>query len=208
MKALLYKQLKLTAHPMTFLFLGCGAMLLIPNYPYTVAFFYITLGLFFMYLNGREQRDEKYTALLPVRKKDAVRCGIIFSAGIELMSLLSAAAFILVGNAIYPERTNLAAIDANAASLGMGFLAFSVFNLVFFISFYKTGYKVGLSFFKASSAVFAVVAADVALPFFIPWLDGRDVKQYFFLAACAVIYALATFSALRISEKNYEKVDL
>ena len=60
MKALFYKQFKLVCHPMTLLFTVFGVMFLIPNYPYTVAFFYVTLGLFFMMQNGREQRDTDF----------------------------------------------------------------------------------------------------------------------------------------------------
>ena len=55
MKTLLYKQLRLVCHPMTPVFCLSGAMLLIPNYPYSVIFFYVTLGLFFTFLNMREQ---------------------------------------------------------------------------------------------------------------------------------------------------------
>ena len=51
MKTLLYKQLRLVCHPMTPVFCLFGAMLLIPNYPYSVTFFYVTLGLFFTFLN-------------------------------------------------------------------------------------------------------------------------------------------------------------
>ena len=36
MKTLLYKQLRLVCHPMTPVFCLFGAMLLIPNYPYSV----------------------------------------------------------------------------------------------------------------------------------------------------------------------------
>ena len=57
MQALLYKQFRLVCHPMTLVFCLFGAMLLIPNYPYTVAFFYVTLGIFFTFMNLREQRD-------------------------------------------------------------------------------------------------------------------------------------------------------
>ena len=39
MKALLYKQFRLVCHPMTLVFTFFGAMLLIPSYPYTLAFF-------------------------------------------------------------------------------------------------------------------------------------------------------------------------
>ena len=69
MSALLYKQFRLVCHPMTWVFAFFGVMLLIPAYPYTVAFFYVTLGLFFSFMQGREQRDTDFSALLPVRKR-------------------------------------------------------------------------------------------------------------------------------------------
>lgn len=46
MTALLYKQLRLVCHPMTPVFCLFGIMVLIPNYPYTIIFFYVMLGLF------------------------------------------------------------------------------------------------------------------------------------------------------------------
>ena len=53
MKALLYKEFRLVCHPMTPIFCLFGIMVIIPNYPYTVIFFYVTLGLFFSFLNMR-----------------------------------------------------------------------------------------------------------------------------------------------------------
>ena len=41
------KDLRLAAHPMMYVFALFGAMLLIPSYPYTVAFLYGLLGIFF-----------------------------------------------------------------------------------------------------------------------------------------------------------------
>lgn len=66
MKTLFYKQLRLVCHPMTPVFCLFGILVMIPNYPYTVIFFYVALGLFFSFLNMREQKDLYYTALLPV----------------------------------------------------------------------------------------------------------------------------------------------
>ena len=43
MKTLLYKQLRLVCHPMTLVFCLFGGMILIPNYPYSVTFFYCLL---------------------------------------------------------------------------------------------------------------------------------------------------------------------
>ena len=84
MKTLLYKQLRLVCQPMTLVFCLFGVMLLIPAYPYTVMWFYVMLGLFFSFLNGREQKDVYYSALLPIRKRDTVKANCLFVGLIEL----------------------------------------------------------------------------------------------------------------------------
>ena len=96
MKTLLYKQLRLVCQPMTLVFCLFGAMLLIPAYPYTVMWFYVMLGLFFSFLNGREQKDVYYSALLPIRKRDTVKANCLFVGLIELLALVIAVPFALL----------------------------------------------------------------------------------------------------------------
>ena len=48
MAELMKKELKLVLHPMNIVFLALSALLLVPNYPYYVTFFYTTLGIFMM----------------------------------------------------------------------------------------------------------------------------------------------------------------
>lgn len=214
MKALLYKQLRLTCHPMTLVFVLSGVFLLIPNYPYTVAFFYVTLGIFFMFMNGREQRDADYCAVLPIRKRDGVKAACLFAVLVELASLVLTVPFALLSARINPRGTNLAGIDANVALFGIGLILFAVFNSVFLPSFYRTGYKVGVAFLKASIAVALIVTCDVALPHLpgLAWLDGVDrtscLRQLPVLAICAALYGILTFFAYRQAVKRYEKVDL
>ena len=63
------KDLRLAAHPMMYVFALFGAMLIIPNYPYTVVFFYGLRGIFFTFLNGRENKDVYFC-----RSRSATRC--------------------------------------------------------------------------------------------------------------------------------------
>lgn len=210
MKALFYKQFKLVCHPMTLLFPFSGVMLLIPSYPYTVAFFYVTLGVFFMMQNGREQRDMDFSALLPIRKRDTVKVTILFTVFVELFSLLFAVPFAVISAKHNSLGTNAAGIDANIALFGMAFLLFAVFNFVFFTAFYRTGYKVGTAFLKASVGMFFVVAGDVILPHVpgLTWLDGGySTQQMAFLLCGAVVFAAAAVCTYRISAQRYEKVD-
>ena len=72
MNKLLKKELALAMHPTAPIFLALSVLLIIPNYPYYVTFFYTSLAIFFTCLNGRENNDVYYTLLLPVPKRSVV----------------------------------------------------------------------------------------------------------------------------------------
>ena len=214
MKTLLYKQLRLVCHPMTPLFCLFGVMVLIPNYPYTVIFFYVTLGLFFSFLNMREQKDIYYSALLPVPKRDTVKAGCLFVTLTELASLVLLALFSVLAVHLQPGKDNLVGLDPNITLLAAGLLIYAVFNAVFLPSFYANGYKVGTAYLKAVLPTAAVMAVCEALPHFprLTWLDELDpaaqLRQLPLLVGGILIYAGGMALTLRASEKVYEKVDL
>ena len=214
MKTLLYKQLRLVCHPMTPLFCLFGVMVLIPNYPYTVIFFYVTLGLFFTFLNMREQKDIYYSALLPVPKRDTVKAGCLFVTLTELASLVLLALFSVLAVHLQPGKDNLVGLDPNITLLAAGLLIYAVFNAVFLPSFYANGYKVGTAYLKAVLPTAAVMAVCEALPHFprLTWLDELDpaaqLRQLPLLVGGILIYAGGMALTLRASEKVYEKVDL
>ncbi len=208
MTALLYKQTKLVSHVMTFVFIISGVMLLIPNYPYSVIFFYVTLGLFFMFANGREQRDIDFSALLPIRKRDLVKCSVVFSAGIEVASIVFAIPFAFISDSINPNGSNAAGIDANVAIFGVAFLLFAVFNVIFLLAFYRSGYKIGVAFIKAGIGMFIVCGIDVFIPHLLPWIDGHDSRQFIVLFIGILAFVVATLFAYKKSASLYEKVDL
>ena len=214
MKTLLYKQLRLVCHPMTPLFCLFGVMVFIPNYPYTVIFFYVTLGLFFSFLNMREQKDIYYSALLPVPKRDTVRAGCLFAALVELASLVVLAPFSVLAVHLQPGKDNLVGLDPNVTLLAAGFLIYAMFNAVFLPSFYANGYKVGMAYIQAVIPTAVVMAVCEALPHFpgLTWLDdldrGAQLRQLPLLLIGIFLYAAGMALTLRASEKAYEKVDL
>lgn len=214
MKALLYKQFRLVCHPMTLIFCLFGIMVLIPNYPYTVIFFYVMLGLFFTFLNIREQKDIYYSALLPVPKRDTVKAGCAFVVIIEVLSLVVLIPCSLLAVHLQPGKDNLVGLDPNLALLAAGFLLYAVFNGVFLPSFYANGYKVGMAFIKAVIPTTLAMGALEALPHFpaLTWLDDLDaatqVRLLPALIASVLIYAGSMALTFRASARRYEKVDL
>ena len=212
MKALLYKQFRLVCHPMAVMFCFFGVMVLIPNYPYTVSFFYVTLGLFFTFMNQREQRDLFYMALLPIRKRDAVRVSAVFTALVELAGLMITVPFAVLAVRINPTG-NAVGLDANVALFAAGLIIYAVFNAVFLPAFYRSGYKVGTAYWKAVIPTSLVIILCEALPHFpgLLWLNDTsrqgNLQQLPLLGAALAIYAAALVFAYRRAAKYYEKVD-
>lgn len=214
MRALLYKQFRLVCHPMTLVFCLFGAMLLIPSYPYTVAFFYVTLGIFFTFMNIREQRDLYYAAILPIRKRSAVKASVLFVAIIELSSLVIAVPFAVLSVRSNPEGGNIVGMDPNVALFGAALLLYALFNAIFLCEFYKTAYKVGASYLKAVIPMAIGMMVCEALVHFpgMAWLDAVDSagqwRQLPVLLLGLAVYVTGLLLTCRCAAGRYEKVDL
>lgn len=214
MKTLLYKQLRLVCHPMTPVFCLFGGMILIPNYPYSVTFFYVTLGLFFTFLNMREQKDIYYSAILPIRKRDTVKAALLFAVLVEVLSVIITALFCVLSAQLQPDKDNAVGMDGNLMLLGAGFLIYGVFKLVFFTALYRSGYKVGVAYVKANLAMWPTMLAAEAVVHFpgLAWLNRVDaqaeLRQLPIFLGGVVLFAALTLVTYRRSAALYEKVDL
>lgn len=210
---LLYKELRLAAHPSMYIFLFMGALVLIPAYPYGVVFFFGMLGIFQSMMYGRETRDIYFTALLPLPKRDAVKAKLLLAAFAQLVELAVSLPFAFL-RTLYLSQGNPVGMEANAAFYGIGLMIFGVFNLVFFPQFFKTAYKAGTAFLIAMvPATLGIIAMEALVHFpGLAWLDGIDgaslARQVPILLAGAVAYAVTWVLAYQISVKRFEKVNL
>lgn len=117
---------------------------------------------------------------------------------------------------VIPYHANAAGIDPNIALIGWGFIAYGVFNLVFFTMYYGNTDRVGVSFAVASTAMFLIVAFDVistyAIPFFRDMLDTPDpefiLQKLIFTGAGLVFYIISFVVTRAVSVKKFEKLDL
>ena len=215
MTKLIKKEFSLSMHPIVPLMVLLSAMVLIPNYPYLVMYFYVSMAVFFTCLLGRENNDIVYSVNLPVRKDNIVKARILFSVIIEIVQMILMIPFALVrANMDLPG--NQAGMDANLTLFAYGFIVYGIFNLVFFGSYYKNVNKVGIAFVKTSVIIFICVAIDVAtsivVPFIRDYLDTPDLEfMGYKVAALAVgilIYIILTLGVCKISVKNFDKQDL
>ena len=212
---LLKKEFRLCLHPTAPLFLMLCTMILIPNYPYAVSFFYMTLGVFFICLTGRDTHDAAFTAALPVSRNQMVRSRIGMVCCLELADIIAAGLMLWVKSLIR-FTPNQAGMDANIALLGEGFILFGLFNLIFFPNWYKNINKVGVPFLLASAAVFVyillAIVSTYAVPFVRDCLDTQDPahlpEKLLFIGAALLFFTGATWLSERASGKRFAMVDL
>lgn len=215
MGKLLRKELTLCMHPTVPIMLALSAMVFIPNYPYSVIFFYVSLSLFFTCLTGRENNDIAYSMMLPVAKGDVVKARFLFAILAQMAQLLVMIPLMLLKRVVSPEA-NQAGMDANIALFAVALLDYGVFNLVFFSGYYKNVKKVGISFVMATVAVFVFVTLEVVSTYAVPLvrdvLDTPDPQnmtaKLIALAVGLAVYVLLTLLTYKRSVKNFEKQDI
>jgi hypothetical protein len=129
---------------------------------------------------------------------------------LEAAQILSAALFAALNLALYSQDNFL--MNPNAAFIGLVFVMFAVFNLVFFPMFYKTAYKLGMPVVAATVAavLFAAAAEFAVMQSPLEALRGRQVgaPQLIVLAGGVVVFVLLSLAAFRVSVKRFAKIDL
>lgn len=127
-----------------------GILLLIPSWPYFIAFGYIFIGFMSTFFIGRSNQDVFFTVSLPVRKRDTVRARFYAISAIEFMQIAAAIPFAILSSMINIHGNN-AGMNPNIAFFGFVFVLYSVFNAVFLPMFYKTAHKVGAPVYSSST---------------------------------------------------------
>lgn len=215
MKTLLSKEFRLALHPTNLIFLSLSLLLIIPNYPYYVTFFYTALGIFFVCLTGRENHDIVYSVSLPICKQAIVKARITFAVVLELTQVLLAIPFAILRQSMAPQGNNVG-MDANIAFFGLSLLMMGLFNLAFFTAYYQTPEKVGKAFLLGSTVLFVFMLAAETLthvhPFFRDRLDTPDPRflpaKLAVLAAGVLCFAGLTILSARVSAKRFVAIDL
>lgn len=213
MTTLLYKELRLVAHPSSIVFAFLGCLVLVPAYPYSVIFLFGSLIPYLTFLNARETNDAWYTAILPVTKRESVLGKFLLILSLQLFQLLFSIPFAVLRNILHIDN-NPVGLDATLAWYGCALMVYAVFDLVFLSAFYKSGYKVGKAFLLASiPLVLFMIAVETAahIPA-LAWMDSFQPEhlkmQLPIFIAGAVCYGLLLLLAYRISVKRFDAIDL
>lgn len=217
MRNILLKEVKLSASLLSFLFIPFGLMFLLPGYPILCGVFFVTLGIFQSFQNAREANDMVFSALLPISKRDVVKGKYLFTCTIELCSGMLMTLAVALRMTVFSDaavyRSN-ALMNGNLFALGMAFVGFGLFNLIFVGGFFKTAYKFGRPFVGYIIAVFLMIGIAEALHY----IPGFGFLNAFGMAHFAVqlllmglgvaFYLAVTLLSYQKACKRFEKIDL
>ena len=225
MKALIYKEFKLSMHPICYIFIvAFPLMILIPSYPMGIGFIYVLSCYPILFLGankGQQSNDLLYSTLLPVRKKDIVLARIF-------TVIFMQAAFMLIMTALYPVALNIAASikasdpEKGAAIPGLGLnsyvlllsfaiLGYALADLIFFPIYYKHGKSIVMStLFTILGFVTYIGVTTIGLPY-VPRLGILNELhigiQFACLAAAIAISFGIHYIVYKVSSKRLEQVD-
>ncbi len=225
MKALIYKEFKLSMHPICYIFVAAfPLMILIPSYPIGIGFIYVLTCYPILFLGankGQQSNDLLYSTLLPVRKKDIVLARIFTVIFMQV-------AFMLIMTALYPVALNIAASikasdpEKGALTPGLGLnsyvlllsfaiLGYALADLIFFPIYYKHGKSIVMStLFTILGFVFYIGITTIGLPY-VPGLGILNQLhigiQFACLAAAIAISFGIHYIVYKVSSKRLERVD-
>ena len=217
MRNILLKEVKLSASLLSFLFIPFGLMFLLPGYPILCGVFFVTLGIFQSFQNAREANDMVFSALLPISKRDVVKGKYLFTCTIELCSGLLMTLAVALRMTVFSDaavyRSN-ALMNGNLFALGMAFVGFGLFNLIFVGGFYNTEYKFVPPIVGNIIAVFLTIGIAEALHY-IPgfgFLNAFGMEyfavQLLLMGLGVVFYLAVTLLSYQKACKRFEKIDL
>ncbi|MBR4255968.1 MAG: ABC-2 transporter permease [Clostridia bacterium] len=227
MKNLLYKEFSLCLPMQVPLFLCFSFFILIPNYPYLVAGFFICNAIFYSFVQASADNDTLFSLLLPVSKAKTVKGKMTYVICIQTAALILFAAVTLLSSVI-GKGENDAGTDASLTLLGGYLLMFCVFNLSYVPHYFKAPHTAGRRFlfsalcmlgFAAVFEGFMIAAKPLSetLPFF-SWVENNlDVfpnsgaswtAQIVFFIVCAALYAILNAVCTKTAIKNFELAEV
>ncbi len=214
---ILWKEIKLSASVLSYLFTLFGLTFLLPGYPVLCGAFFVCLGLFQSFQNAREANDIVFSALLPIAKCDVVKGKYLFVCLIEGCAFILMIAAVVLRMTVFSQAIvyrNNALMNANLFALGIACVIFGLFNRIFVCGFFKTAYKFGRPFVVFIVAAFLTIFVAEALHH-VPGLEilnafGTDniVMQLMLLTAGVILYLLITVLSCRRACMYFERIDL
>lgn len=232
MKRLLYKEFKLSVHPLTYFFMAVMAMVcLTPSLPAFIPLVYFAPCYTFLFIGMNKTtttNDLFYTCNLPIRRKDVVTARICSTTVLQLVELvlvfpiLSLSMFGFIKNMPVDKMTealtSFVTVDITQGLYlaAVYLICYAVLDLIYLPWFYKTGKSIIANMFVSIIAVVAVGALLTIVPHYIPAFNealkiGAEQSNYFLqigiLLAAIAIWIGSKFLVRFLCAKNLTKLD-
>lgn len=216
MKALLYKDLKISISPAFYFSFLFVSLIFVPSYP-TIIAFYFPLTMINAILSPLvANNDILYCSLLPVRRKDYVLSKVLFNCIYEIVFILIAAAALIAKSAIYTEEMLLTnpGVNSTLCLIGAALVMYGAFNLILYVTYFKTMPKNVLATLLSVFLSLVVGVLFGITPAYIPGLDsvvnvnGELTFQIVYFFVSASLFLLLNYLAYLFSKKALEEKDL
>ena len=222
MKYLLYKEFKLSIHPLTYFFVALMALsALAPTFPSFVPLLYFGASYTFLFIGMNKTtttNDLFYTCNLPIRRQDVVKARVCSTTVLQLFELVMVFGFFFISayfrKNMKPDEAKIAwiTIDQGLFLLGVYFICFSVFDLIYLPWFYKNGKSIILNMFAAVIATTIAGGLLTIIPYFtfndfISVKGGNIIFQIGFLLIALGIWISSKAIVIKWSAKNLLKLD-
>lgn len=223
MKNLVYKDFRITFHPLLLIFVvGLTALAAIPNYPKFIGYFYAfaCYPIIFIGVNkGQNSNDVFYSLTLPVKRSDVVKSRLISLTILHIALFLMTTIYFIIGTFIekgIPADQIIPVGFANSAYLtmsGFSFICLGLLNLAFLPLFYRDAKSITAAMI-VSMFVFMIplICLNLLLPLGFPEVGkffnegGIGVNIITFVICLIIYFGLNTISYI-FANKNFEKVD-
>ena len=223
MKNLLYKEFKLSIHPLTYFFVGLMAMAaLAPSFPSFVPLLYFGAAYTFLFIGMNKTtttNDLLYTCMLPIKREDVVKARVFSTTFLQLYDLVLVFSFFAINKFIFQVNTDPKDLGIISLNLDQGFvllgvylICLSIYDLIYMPWFYKNGKSIIANMLVAVLTVMVVGGILTIVPyiFFKDILSikgGNIILQLGFLLASIGIWIGSKVLVIKKSTKNLVKLD-
>lgn len=220
MKNLIFKEFKLSVHPLTYLMMALVALASLSGIGsfYPLCLFGVLYTFPFMGIKkGVTNNDLYYSLLLPVRKEDVVKARIASTTILQIIYTILVLALSGVAMVI-PNEIPLAQLSLKQpfALISVCLIAYTIFDFIYIPWFYHRGKEVVWNM-VVGTLVTAVVSAVLCIVpplsqnFFEMITIGAEKANYFvqlgILLGSLAIYIGCKIAILKISTKKLLKLD-
>lgn len=221
MKNLIFKEFKLSVHPLVYLMMILfslaslsGIGIIYPLILFGVIYTLIFIGI----KKGVTNNDLYYSLLLPIRREKVVAARLISTTILQLIYTVIIIGISFIGKLLPETEGMLQAIGINQifAFIGIAFILYTIFDLIYLTWFYKDGKQVIWNMLVAEIVIAIIGFSLCVFPafsqtFFDMITVGNENANYILQIGIMLfgllIYILGKFFLLKICTKEVRRLD-